>query len=631
MTTEEIMNIYSILQLCGGLAFFLFGMHVMSGSLEKLAGGNLQKILKGLTSNPAKSLFFGAVITIAIQSSSALTVMLVGLVNSGIMELGQTVGVIMGSNIGTTLTAWILSLSGIQSESIFISLLKPENFSPIVALIGVIMIMGAKSEKKKDAGVIMAGFAVLMYGMQLMSGAVSPLADMPEFTSILTTFNNPLIGVLTGAVFTGVIQSSAASVGVLQALAMTGAISYGMAIPIIMGQNIGTCVTALLSSIGVSKNAKRVSVIHVSFNVFGTIIGLIIYYILRYGAGLSIFDGSISAFAIAGFHSVFNVATTIILIPFGKYLVKIAQTVIPIHDEKSNGTFLDERLLLSPGLAIKECLEKTSDMAELAKKSFKASLDLFDTYSDTQFEEITAMEEQLDFMEDQLDTYLIHLSGKDTSETGSNEISKMLHAINDFERIGDHAINLAKLAKQADENNYEISKSAKSEISVLNNALKEILDLTVNSFNTNDENIAFKVEPLEQVIDDLTKEIRNHHIARLQKGKCDSRLGVFLTDYITNCERASDHCSNIAVCLIQTKNSSFETHDYLNELKTGHEPAFVGEFTMFHDKYTLDNISDNDSDKSAKKDTSRKNETKKDVTKKKDKDHKDKDKNKKSK
>ena len=464
-----------------------------------------------------------------------------------------------------------------------------------------------------------------------MSGAVSPLADMPEFTSILTTFNNPLIGVLTGAVFTGVIQSSAASVGVLQALAMTGAISYGMAIPIIMGQNIGTCVTALLSSIGVSKNAKRVSVIHVSFNVFGTIIGLIIYYILRYGAGLSVFDGSISAFAIAGFHSVFNVATTIILLPFGKYLVKIAQTVIPIHDEKSNGAFLDERLLLSPGLAIKECLEKTSDMAELAKKSFKASLDLFDKYSDTQFEEITAMEERLDFMEDQLDTYLIHLSGKDTSETGSNEISKMLHAINDFERIGDHAINLAKLAKQADENNYEISKSAKSEISVLNNALKEILDLTVNAFNTNDENIAFKVEPLEQVIDDLTKEIRNHHIARLQKGKCDSRLGVFLTDYVTNCERASDHCSNVAVCLIQTKNSSFETHDYLNELKAGHEPAFVGEFTMFHDKYTLDDISDNDSDKSAKKDTSRKNETKKDVTKKKDKDHKDKDKNKKSK
>ena len=625
------MNIFDFLSLIGGLALFLFGMQVMGNALEKKAGSQLNTVLGKITDNPIKGFGLGLGITSIIQSSSATTVMLVGLVNSEIITLKQSIYVIMGANVGTTVTAWLLSLTGISGDSVIIQLLKPSSFTPVLALIGIIFYMFVKNTEKKDTGMILLGFAVLMYGMQLMSGAVSPLADMPEFTSILTTFNNPLIGVLTGAVFTGVIQSSAASVGVLQALAMTGAISYGMAIPIIMGQNIGTCVTALLSSIGVSKNAKRVSVIHVSFNVFGTIIGLIIYYILRYGAGLSVFDGSISAFAIAGFHSVFNVATTIILLPFGKYLVKIAQTVIPIHDEKSNGAFLDERLLLSPGLAIKECLEKTSDMAELAKKSFKASLDLFDKYSDTQFEEITAMEERLDFMEDQLDTYLIHLSGKDTSETGSNEISKMLHAINDFERIGDHAINLAKLAKQADENNYEISKSAKSEISVLNNALKEILDLTVNAFNTNDENIAFKVEPLEQVIDDLTKEIRNHHIARLQKGKCDSRLGVFLTDYVTNCERASDHCSNVAVCLIQTKNSSFETHDYLNELKAGHEPAFVGEFTMFHDKYTLDDISDNDSDKSAKKDTSRKNETKKDVTKKKDKDHKDKDKNKKSK
>lgn len=581
------MNIYSILQLCGGLAFFLFGMHVMSGSLEKLAGGNLQKILKEVTSNPIKSLFFGAIVTIAIQSSSALTVMLVGLVNSGIMELAQTVGVIMGSNIGTTLTAWILSLSGIESDNLFISMLKPENFSPVIALIGVIMIMGSKKEKRKDVGIIMAGFAVLMYGMQLMSGAVSPLADMPEFTGLLTTFNNPFLGVLVGAVFTGVIQSSAASVGVLQALAMTGAISYSMAIPIIMGQNIGTCVTALLSSIGVNKNAKRVSIIHISFNLFGTAIGLVVYCIARYVVDLALFNDSITPVMIAVFHSIFNVATTIILLPFSNSLVKIAKKLVTT-DNADGQVVLDERLLLSPGLAVKECLEKTNEMAELARDSFKNALDLFDNYSYSKFDDIEVMEERLDYLEDQLDTFLIHLSGKDVSEDGNNEISKMLHAINDFERIGDHAINMAKLAKQIDDNNLEFSKNARKELTVLNNALREILTLTVEAFSKNDLTEAVKVEPLEQVIDDLTKEIRNHHIDRLQKGKCDSRLGVFLTDYITNCERASDHCSNIAVCLIQTHNSSFETHDYLNELKAGQEPAFVGQFTMYQDKYHLD-------------------------------------------
>lgn len=581
------MNIYSILQLCGGLAFFLFGMHVMSGSLEKLAGGNLQKILKEVTSNPIKSLFFGAIVTIAIQSSSALTVMLVGLVNSGIMELAQTVGVIMGSNIGTTLTAWILSLSGIESDNLFISMLKPENFSPVIALIGVIMIMGSKKEKRKDVGIIMAGFAVLMYGMQLMSGAVSPLADMPEFTGLLTTFNNPFLGVLVGTVFTGVIQSSAASVGVLQALAMTGAISYSMAIPIIMGQNIGTCVTALLSSIGVNKNAKRVSIIHISFNLFGTAIGLVVYCIARYAVDLALFNDSISPVMIAVFHSIFNIATTIILLPFSNTLVKIAKKLVTT-DNADGQVVLDERLLLSPGLAVKECLEKTNEMAELARDSFKNALDLFDNYSDSKFDDIEVMEERLDYLEDQLDTFLIHLSGKDVSEDGNNEISKMLHAINDFERIGDHAINMAKLAKQIDDNNLEFSKNARKELTVLNNALREILTLTVEAFSKNDLTEAVKVEPLEQVIDDLTKEIRNHHIERLQKGKCDSRLGVFLTDYITNCERASDHCSNIAVCLIQTHNSSFETHDYLNELKAGQEPAFVGQFTMYQDKYHLD-------------------------------------------
>ena len=580
------MNIYSILQLCGGLAFFLFGMHVMSGSLEKLAGGNLQKILKEVTSNPIKSLFFGAIVTIAIQSSSALTVMLVGLVNSGIMELAQTVGVIMGSNIGTTLTAWILSLSGIESDNLFISMLKPENFSPVIALIGVIMIMGSKKEKRKDVGIIMAGFAVLMYGMQLMSGAVSPLADMPEFTGLLTTFNNPFLGVLVGAVFTGVIQSSAASVGVLQALAMTGAISYSMAIPIIMGQNIGTCVTALLSSIGVNKNAKRVSIIHISFNLFGTAIGLVVYCIARYAVDLTLFNDSITPVMIAVFHSIFNVATTIILLPFSNSLVKIAKKLVTT-DNADGQVVLDERLLLSPGLAVKECLEKTNEMAELARDSFKNALDLFDNYSDSKFDDIEVMEERLDYLEDQLDTFLIHLSGKDVSEGGNNEISKMLHAINDFERIGDHAINMAKLAKQIDDNKLEFSKNARKELTVLNNALREILTLTVEAFSKNDLTEAVKVEPLEQVIDTLNKKLKARHVARLQSGECTIELGFVFTDLLTNYERVSDHCSNVAVYTMQLPSDKLDAHKYLAKIKNAETGTFVDDFNMYAEKYSV--------------------------------------------
>ena len=373
------MNIYSILQLCGGLAFFLFGMHVMSGSLEKLAGGNLQKILKEVTSNPIKSLFFGAIVTIAIQSSSALTVMLVGLVNSGIMELAQTVGVIMGSNIGTTLTAWILSLSGIESDNLFISMLKPENFSPVIALIGVIMIMGSKKEKRKDVGIIMAGFAVLMYGMQLMSGAVSPLADMPEFTGLLTTFNNPFLGVLVGAVFTGVIQSSAASVGVLQALAMTGAISYSMAIPIIMGQNIGTCVTALLSSVGTNKNAKRAAVVHLMFNVIGVVVLLTAFCIVKAVFAPSILQMPATMYGIAVAHSCFNVICTALLLPCGGLLEKLAVRLVPDgpQEKAEQPVELDERLLATPPLALQQCRAVAEEMAACAAEALNRGLDAF--------------------------------------------------------------------------------------------------------------------------------------------------------------------------------------------------------------------------------------------------------------
>ena len=580
------MNIYSILQLCGGLAFFLFGMHVMSGSLEKLAGGNLQKILKEVTSNPIKSLFFGAIVTIAIQSSSALTVMLVGLVNSGIMELAQTVGVIMGSNIGTTLTAWILSLSGIESDNLFISMLKPENFSPVIALIGVIMIMGSKKEKRKDVGIIMAGFAVLMYGMQLMSGAVSPLADMPEFTGLLTTFNNPFLGVLVGAVFTGVIQSSAASVGVLQALAMTGAISYSMAIPIIMGQNIGTCVTALLSSIGVNKNAKRVSIIHISFNLFGTAIGLVVYCIARYAVDLALFNDSISPVMIAVFHSIFNIATTIILLPFSNTLVKIAKKLVTT-DNADGQVVLDERLLLSPGLAVKECLEKTNEMAELARDSFKNALDLFDNYSDSKFDDIEVMEERLDYLEDQLDTFLIHLSGKDVSEDGNNEISKMLHAINDFERIGDHASYIAYMSSEMHDNHTNFSQEAWDELNVVMEAVREEINLTCRAFLNDDKEMAQRVAPLGMIITSLCNELKMHHVERLSNGNCGLEEGTVYTDILNSFNRIAAHCASAMVALLKSGDENPDMHIHDSKIYPSDSVEYYTYFKEYRQKYEI--------------------------------------------
>ena len=583
------MNIYNLFALCGGLAFFLFGMNVMSNYLEKMAGGRLESILKKMTSSKWKSLVLGAVVTIAIQSSSALTVMLVGLVNSGIMEIEQTVCVIMGSDFGTTLTAWILSLSGIRSDNFFISMLKPENFSPIVALIGVFMIMGGKSQKKKDIGTILCGFAVLMYGMTIMSNAVSPLAEMPQFQKILVAFDNPIIGVLIGTAFTGIIQSSAASIGVLQALSLTGSISVGMAIPLVMGANIGTCVTAILSGIGVSRKAKRVPAIHIGIKIIGTVAWLVLYFILRYLIRMPFFESTISSLGIAVFHSVFNVGTILFLLPFSGKLVVMAEKLVPLREEdaQSPQVLLDERLLLSPGLAVRQCREKTREMASLARDSFHQAMALFEEYSKESAERISAMEEQLDYLEDELDTFLIRLSSRELADDDNNAVSEMLHSINDFERIGDHAINMTKLAQEMHTKKLKFSAEAEAELVVLRNALEEILIMTVDSFARDDDTEADKVEPLEEVIDDLTKEIKNHHVDRLQAGICRPELGILLTDYLTNCERVSDHCSNVAVCIIQTRNSSFETHSYLNELKNGNEPEFVDEFESFREKYQL--------------------------------------------
>lgn len=581
------MNIYSIITLCGGLAFFLFGMHVMSGSLEKVAGGKLEDILKTLTSNPGKSLMLGAVITIAIQSSSALTVMLVGLVNSGIMSLSQTVGVIMGSNVGTTLTAWILGLNGLKTDNIFLSMLKPENFSPIIALIGVIMIMGAKTAKKKDIGTIMVGFAILMFGMELMSDSVAPLADMPEFTNILTAFKNPLLGVLIGTVFTGIIQSSAASVGVLQALSLTGSITYGMAIPIIMGQNIGTCVTALLSSIGVNKNAKKVSVIHISFNLIGTIIGLIVYFIAKDLIRFDGFDNAISSFAVAGFHSVFNIATTLILIPFSGQLVKLANLVIKETGKEEKTVLLDERLLISPSIAVGQCNIKTVYMAEQASKAFLDSISDFEAYSEDKKVNIKAIENELDDLEDELNAYLVRISGTDVSDVDGKKINSMLHSIVDIERISDYAMNMIILAESMHKTKIHFSSAAKKEIEVLNRAVSEILVNTLDCYSEENIALAATVEPLKSIIDKLILKMRDRHVARLRTGECSGELGVVLTDYINYCDRVAGHCSNIAINVIQSGNMIFSEHDYFKELTENEKSEYENNRNIYKERFAL--------------------------------------------
>ena len=567
------MDIFSVFTLCGGLAFFLYGMTTMSKSLEKMAGGKLERLLKRMTSSPFKSLLLGAAITIAIQSSSAMTVMLVGLVNSGVMELGQTIGVIMGSNIGTTLTAWILSLTGIESSSVFVNLLKPENFSPVIALAGIILIMGSKKQKRRDIGRIMVGFAILMYGMELMKESVSPLADMPQFSSLLTAFNNPLLGVLVGAVFTGVIQSSAASVGILQALALTGSITYGMAIPIIMGQNIGTCVTALLSAIGVSRNAKRVSVIHISFNVFGTLACLILFYGGNAIFGFGFLGMTVGAVGIALCHTVFNVLTTLMLLPFSRQLEKLARRVVRSEDAEKSFAFLDPRLLRTPGVAISECVSMADRMGRLAHENVLLAIRQFSEYNEEREAEILSNEDKLDIYEDRLGDYLVQISQHVVSMADIRTVSRLLHAIGDFERLGDHALNLQESARELHEKELHFSGEAKAELQVLISALMEIMDKTFTCFSAADPDKAREVEPLEETIDQLSEEIRVRHIRRLQTGECTIQLGFILSDLLTNLERVSDHCSNIAISVIEEYDVSVDPHAYLNSIKTG------GDFT----------------------------------------------------
>ncbi len=575
------MNIFSICTLCGGLAFFLFGMHVMSQSLEKIAGGKLETTLKKMTSNPFKSLALGAGITIAVQSSSAMTVMLVGLVNSGIMQLEQTVGVIMGSNIGTTLTAWLLSTTGIKSGNIFLSLLKPENFAPVIALIGVVMIMMSKKKKRQDIGTIMVGFAVLMFGMELMKNAVSPLAEMEGFSNLMTAFKNPILSVLFGALFTGVIQSSAASVGILQALSMTGAISYSMAIPIIMGQNIGTCVTALLSSIGVNKNAKRVTVVHMSFNIIGTIACLTVFYGLNAVFNFNFVEKPIGVVEIAAVHSIFNIVTTLLLLPFTNQLVKLAKKVVPDAKGEESSVLLDKRLISAPPLAVSQCKERTDEMAQTAKAALHEAL-----YSLFECDEKTAnsveeKEQTLDKMEDNLSAFLLELSPVSLTDSDSLIVTELLHSIGDFERIGDHAINIIQIGQQMNNNEQRFSDNARTDFTTLFAALTEISELTVGAFVKNDISDALKVEPLEEVIDEITIKIRDKHIARLRRGECSPELGVYLSDLLINCERVSDHCSNIAVSIIRLDKTDLNSHFYLDTLKAERTPQFISAYTAY--------------------------------------------------
>lgn len=584
------MNITNLFVLCGGLAFFLYGMHVMSSGLEKVAGSKLEGMLKKMTSNPFKSLLLGMGITVAIQSSSAMTVMLVGLVNSGIMQLGQTIGVIMGSNIGTTLTAWILSLSGIEAQpDSLINLLKPENFSPVLALIGVIFILG-KNTRRKNIGSILVGFAVLMSGMDFMKNAVAPVTEIPEFQNLLVMFNNPLLGVAVGAIFTGIIQSSAASVGILQAFAQTGSITYGMAIPIIMGQNIGTCVTALLSSIGVNKNAKRVAVVHILFNILGTAIFLIVFYGLGMFINFAFLDFKIDMTGIALVHSIFNIASTVILLPASKLLEKAAMTIIKDTDGDKSEKYalIDERLLATPSVAINECFSITVDMANKAKTAITDVIGLLTHYDEKTAEKILALEDEIDIYEDRLGTVLVKISSRSLSYNDSHRVSTLLHTIGDFERISDHAVNLLGVAREINDKKINFSDEAKKELTVLTNALLEILNNTVTAFAHDDLESASLVEPLEQVIDRLIAEIKTNHVTRLKNGNCTIELGFVLADLLTNYERVSDHCSNIAVAMIEVEKNKFNTHEYLSGIKNDGDKNFEDAYSRFAKKYAID-------------------------------------------
>lgn len=588
------MDFFSILTLIGGLALFLYGMNAMGDGLAKVSGGKLEKILENLTSSPIKAVLLGAGVTAVIQSSSATTVMVVGFVNSGIMKLSQAVGVIMGANIGTTITSWILSLTGIQSDNFIIRMFKPTSFSPILAIIGVVFILFINDSKKKDIGTIFIGFAILMYGMDMMSSAVKPLAEVPAFTNLLLKFSNPLLGVLAGALLTAVIQSSSASVGILQALCLTGAVPFSAAIPIIMGQNIGTCITAILSAIGAKKNAKRAAAVHLYFNLIGTVVFMAVFYLINAVVGFPFFHQAATPAGIAIIHSVFNITATILLLPFAKGLEKLA--CLTIRDKKEDVVvsaedkefmILEPRFLEKPAFAVEQSRNAARKMAEESHNALFTALSLVDKYSEEGVERVQNMESKVDRYEDELGTYLVKLSHKDISETDSHSLSIMLHCIGDFERISDHAVNIMESAQELYQKGLKFSENAKKDLEVLGQAVEDIVNTAYEVFDRQDMKLAEKIEPLEEVIDELSKEVKRRHVQRLRSGECTIEMGFILSDITTCLERVADHCSNIGVCVTQVNEDLYDTHSHLNIVKSHPDETFYHELEDARIKYQL--------------------------------------------
>ena len=581
------MNIFDLLTMIGGLCLFLFGMNIMGDALERRAGGGLKKILAKLTKNKLAGFLTGLGVTAIIQSSSATTVMVVGFVNSGIMTLRQSIGVIMGANIGTTVTAWILSLGGISGDNLVLQLLKPTSFTPVLALIGTVFLMFGKTSKKKDTGSILLGFATLMFGMDTMSDAVSGLAEVEAFRQMFIMFRNPILGVVAGAVLTAIIQSSSASVGILQALSSTGQVTFGAAVPIIMGQNIGTCITAILSSFGTNKNAKRAAIVHLSFNVIGTIIWLSVFGIVSAVFKPVILNQTASYFGIAVAHSLFNVACTILLLPMSSLLEKLAIKLVPDSGTREQITQLDDRLLATPPVAVVQAKKLANDMALCAKDGLIDSLNLIFDYSSEKANAIREMEDKADKYEDMLGTYLVKLSSENVNDEDSHEISNLLHCIGDFERISDHSVNIVKSVEEIVSKNLEFSDDAIKELTVVKDALTEILEISYEAFINENLELAKNIEPLEQIIDKLKMKLRNNHILRLKQNRCTIETGFVYADLVTNFERVADHCSNIGVCLIEVANGSFDTHEYLNNVKHFGGNDFFEKYEMYKSKYAI--------------------------------------------
>ncbi|MDE7230384.1 MAG: Na/Pi cotransporter family protein [Oscillospiraceae bacterium] len=583
------MTLNDILSMLGGLAVFMFGMHTLSAALEKLAGGRLEHWLEKMTSNPVKGVALGAGVTALIQSSAATTVMMVGFVNSGIMKLSQAIGVIMGANIGTTATGWILSLSSVSGGGIMM-LLNPKTFTPILAVIGVAMIMFTKSDRRKTIGTILIGFSLLMFGMNTMSAAAEVLQDNEQFANVMVMFSNPFLGVLAGALLTAVLQSSSVSIGILQALSdKTGTITYSIALPIILGQNIGSCVTALISSIGANKSAKRVAIVHLYFNIIGTVVFLSLFYIINALVDLPFMSEQLGAVGIATIHTCFNMLAMLIFLPFTKQLEKLAcLTVRDKPGEESNAVpMLDKRLLNTPSVAIEQCKNVAFKMAKLTQKTLLMSMELVKKFDPKIAQEVIENENTIDIYEDNIGSYILKISSKDLSVTDSQAVSNLLHTIGDLERISDHAVNIEEAAEEMYTKKVRFSESAEKEVGIMINAVTEILDMSIRSFINSDVPLAKDVEPLEDVIDELRTELKNRHVERLREGVCTIELGFILQDLLTNFERVSDHCSNIAVCLIQINDNSMDTHEYMNELKRLEKSEFMDEFNRYRSKYAL--------------------------------------------